>query len=436
MDFKLNKNALINALKYTPVAAQTYSKSYRYFSDTQIPLFIERGQGSKLIDVDHNELTDFVCGLGSITLGYNVKQVNNVIKDQLDKGIVFSTQSTLELKYAKLLSQHIPGCEMVRFLKNGSDATSAAVRLARAFTGKDIILMSGYHGMDDWCVGSTMNHNGVPNAVRELTKTFEYNNFDDITNKVKQYAHNLAAIILEPIQANGPKEGYLAHLRKIAFEHKIMLIFDEVVSGFRYAIGGASELYGIVPDLAAFGKGIANGMPLSVVCGKKDILELISKDVFISSTFGGEALSLASAITVLEYYKENQVIAHFWSIGSLMQEGLRKLIQKHELESSVKLYGLPPRNGIIFQDTDNYDSLELQTLFVSLMIEKGYLTLGVNNFMHNHSSQDVQGFLDAADSVFEMIGNGIKGEPIVDTQVSGKINPIFSRNTPLKDERN
>jgi glutamate-1-semialdehyde aminotransferase len=389
---------------------------------------VEKGRGSKLYDVDGNTFTDFICSLGAITLGYNFKPTNKAIKKQLNKGIIFSTQSQLEIQLAEILNEIIPGAESVRFLKNGSDATTSAVKLARAFTKKDIILMSGYHGMDDWSIGTTVNNNGVPKDVQKLTDTFEYNDIDSLQEKFNKYKANIAAVILEPIQGNGPKKDYLQKIKKLCEENNALLIFDEVVSGFRYALGGAAELYKVTPDLAAYGKGMANGMPLSFVSGRKEIMSLIGKDVFVSTTFGGENLSLASAIATIRFMKKNNTIEKLWHLGEYLQKELIHLIDKYGFNPFIDINGLPPRNGIIFKTYDNIDSLVYQTMYQKFMLEEGFLTFGVNNLMHSHSLNDIKRFIAKTEMVFSRLKSIIFSGEIKELKNDDIMKPIFQRN--------
>ncbi len=428
MIFRKSNYFLDKALSLTPLAAQTYSKSYRYFYKNYGPFYVEKGRGSKLYDVDGNTFTDFICSLGAITLGYNFKPTNKAIKKQLNKGIIFSTQSQLEIQLAEILNGIIPGAESVRFLKNGSDATTSAVKLARAFTKKDIVLMSGYHGMDDWSIGTTVNNNGVPIDIQKLTDTFEYNDIDSLQEKFNKYKANISAVILEPIQGNGPNKDYLQKIKKLCEENNALLIFDEVVSGFRYALGGAAELYKVTPDLAAYGKGMANGMPLSFVSGRKEIMSLIGKDVFVSTTFGGENLSLASAIATIRFMKKNNTIEKLWQLGEYLQKELIHLIDKYEFNPFIDIYGLPPRNGIIFKTYDNIDSLVYQTMYQKFMLEEGFLTFGVNNLMHSHSLNDIKRFIAKTEMVFSRLKSLIFSGEIKELKNDDIMKPIFQRN--------
>ena len=275
MEFTKSNALLERELMVSPLAAQTFSKSYRYFIKNHAPAFVDHGEGCYLYDVDGNKFIDFISALGPITVGYNEPSVTETAIEQLKKGSSFSLQAQVECELAEKICHIVPCAEMVRFVKNGGDATTSAVRLARAYTGRDIILVTQgcYHGMHDWSVGTSENHKGIPEAVRNLSKTFIYNDLGSLEAALKEYEGQVAAVVMEPVQGNGPKEGFLQGAKDLAHKHGALLIFDEVVSGFRYALGGGSEYYNCVPDLAAFGKGMGNGYAISAVAGKKEIME-------------------------------------------------------------------------------------------------------------------------------------------------------------------
>lgn len=427
-DFTKSTKLLDKAKKVTPLGAQTYSKSYRYFCEGSSPAFIERGLDAKLWDVDGNEYIDFICSLGAITIGYSNKKINEAIKKQLDRGIIFSQPAPCSIELAEKLIEIIPCAEMVRFVKNGSDATSAAIRLARAYTNKDMILVCGYHGMQDWYIGSTMNKRGIPKEVSNLTKSFSYNNIESLKMLFEENKGEVAAVILEPIQGDGPKEGFLEQVKKIAHENGSLLIFDEVVSGFRYALGGASELYNVIPDMSAIGKGMSNGMPLSAVVGKKEILKLIEEGIFISTTFGGETLSIVSAIETIKILSQDGVYKKIWDLGKKMKMGLAALIKKYELEDVVKISGLEPHCGVVFEDYQNLDYLDINSIFSEKMVENGILTIGINNIMMSHTEHDIDMYLIGVEHAFKSIREAIDKKNIEGILKGKKVNPIFKRN--------
>jgi len=424
-----NSNILLRkALELTPLAAQTFSKSYRYFCEGISPSFIERGEGCYLWDVDGNKYLDFVCALGPITVGYNDPRVNRAIIRQLEKGIVFSQPALVSMELAEKITEVVPCAEMVRFVKNGSDATSAAVRLARAYTGREVVLASGYHGMQDWYIGATANNKGVPKAVCSLTKMFTYNDLAHLEDLFEQYSGEVACVILEPIQGDGPLEGYLENLKRLTEKQGAILIFDEVVSGFRYALGGASELYNVKPDLAAFGKGMANGMPISAVAGRRELLKQIESGVFISTTFGGEALSMAAALETIKILQEPGVYDHFWNLGRRMLSGLRNIIQSYNLDNVILTNGLAPHSGVLFNGKGALDYLDINSLFQQEMIDSGILTVGVNNFNLAHQEVDVDYYLEAAEKACSLINKALNNNSTKGLLRGGKVGPIFKRN--------
>ena len=382
-----------------------------------------------MTDVDGNEFIDFVCSLGPITVGYNDDRINEAIKKQLEKGIVFSQPSPISVELAEVLCEIVPCAQQVRFVKNGSDATSAAVRLARAYTGKDLILCSGYHGMQDWYIASTVNNKGIPKSISELVHSFEYNNLESLEELIDHYKDQIACVIIEPIQGDGPKEGYLQAVRDVTQKHGIVLIFDEVVSGFRYALGGASEYYNVIPDMASFGKGMGNGMPISAVAGRREIMEQIgTKGVFISTTFGGETLSMAAALETIKILKEEKAFDHFWHLGNMALEGFKKLIKEYELEKVVKTSGLAPHCGLSFEGQGQLNYLDVQTVYLQRLAQEGILSIGINNVNLAHSEKEISALLDASKKAFEDLKVALDQDSLEGVLIGEKVDPIFKRN--------
>lgn len=427
-NYEKSNDLLKRAIEVTPLGAQTYSKSYRYYCQGDSPAFIERGEGCYLYDVDGNKFIDFVCALGPITIGYNTEEVNNAIKEQLEKGISFSLQAEVEVELAEKIIDIIPCAEMVRFVKNGGDATTSAIRLARAFTERDLVALSGYHGMHDWSIGSTENNKGIPKDVSNLTKTFEYNNIESLKELFEEYPNQIAAVILEPIQANGPKDDFLQKVKDLAHENGAVLIFDEVVSGFRYALGGASELYDVVPDMAAFGKGMGNGLPISAVAGKKEIMKQIEEGIFVSTTFGGEALSMAGSIAALKILEKPGSYEHIWKLGTMLKEGLERLIKNYELEDVILVSGLPPHCGVEFEDVGSLDYLDINSIFSQAMIHNGIITVGINNINLSHTEEEIEAYLAAAEEAMINIKKAIEQDSTEDILIGKKVDPVFKRN--------
>ena len=308
--YKSSRQMLERALKTIPLGSQTFSKSKTAYPEGVSPHFIKRGDGSHVWDVDGNEYIDFVNGLASITLGYNDPDVTEAVKAQLEEGTIFSLPHEIEIKVAEKIIEMVPCAEMVRFGKNGSDATAGTIRLTRAYTKRDHVAVCGYHGWQDWYIGSTSRNLGVPSSVRDLTHSFTYNDLDSIEQLFKKYSDQVAAVIIEPMNSTEPNNGFLEGVKGLTQKNGALLIFDETITGFRYANGGAQEYFGVIPDLAIFGKGMANGYPVSVVTGRAEIMKLM-EEVFFSFTFGGETLSLAAALTTMTKLQQEPVVKTF-----------------------------------------------------------------------------------------------------------------------------
>ncbi|MBO5100714.1 MAG: aminotransferase class III-fold pyridoxal phosphate-dependent enzyme [Spirochaetaceae bacterium] len=426
--FRKSNELLEREIKVSPLASQTFSKSYRYFCKGVAPSFMDYGKGCYIYDVDGNKFIDYMCALGPITVGYNNPIVNKAVIKQVKKFSSGSLQSELEVQLAEKLCQIIPCAEMVRFVKNGGDATTAAIRLARAYTGHDLILMSGYHGMHDWSIGASENNKGVPKAVCELTKTFKYNDLADIKAKLEENKGQVAAVILEPIQSNGPDNGYLQSLKELTHQYGALLIFDEVVSGFRYALGGASELYSVIPDLASFGKGMGNGYAISAVVGRKDLLQQIEEGVFVSTTFGGDSVPMAAALATISILEKPGYYKHINKIGTMLKEGIEELIQKYMLQNVLSVSGMPAHCGIAFDGCGNLSYLDIQSIYSQVMIENGILVFAIYNLNGSHTEKEAKAYLDATDKAFALIRKAVDANSIEGILNGGKVDPVFKRN--------
>lgn len=326
------------ATKTIPLASQTFSKSYLQWPRGAAPMFLTRGRGCRVWDVDDNCYIDHVLGLMPIILGYADPDVNAAVSKQINDGVTFSMPHRLEFEVAERLVRLIPCADMVRFGKNGSDATTAAIRLARAFTGKERIAICGYHGWHDWYIGTTSRNLGVPAAVMKLTESFVYNDADSLKNLISGDPDNFAAVILEPAGVAPLEPGFLEATRAICDQYGSLLIFDEMVCGFRVALGGASEAHNVSPDLACFGKAIANGFPLSAVVGRRSIMQKM-EDIFFSGTFGGEAVSLAAAAATIDKLESKNVPARLAKRGGTLTHRTNAVFERHGLHEFMKFSG-------------------------------------------------------------------------------------------------
>ena len=412
-------------LNIIPLGAQTFTRSYTQFPYNYSPLFVTRGEGSHIWDVDNNEYIDLLSGLLSVILGYCDPDVNKAISDQLQKGITFSLSSELEAELANLLIKHIPSAEMVRFGKNGSDCTSASIRLARYVTKRDHVGMCGYHGWHDWYAGITTLHHGVPDVVSQLAHTFAYNDIDSLQKIFDGFPEQVAAIIMEPINIEEPKDGFLEKVRELADKNGTLLIFDEVITGFRYDIGGAQTYFSVTPDLSVFGKAMGNGMPISALVGKKIYMQNMTK-IFFSSTFAPETLSLAASIETIKKISRENVIDKIWEKGNYLKKHVNKFIQKHQLENFIKLKGLAPWVIVTFHDYPHVSAAVLRTLFQKEMIQNGILILTSHNINYALSEEDMNKILEVYDKTLCKISELIRTSKLDESLDTKLLEPVFT----------
>lgn len=427
MKYRKSADLLYQAKKVIPSAAQTYSKGYRCYCEGAAPAFLERGEGGNVYDIDGNRYIDFLLGLGPVTIGYNDQRINEAVIRQMNKGMSFTLSHPLEVELAQKIVEIIPCAQMVKFLKNGSDATTAAVRLARAYTGKGMIACCGYHGFHDWYIGATVNDRGVPQAVAELTRTFSYNDIASLEFLLEEHTGEIAAVILEPIGIELPEPGFLEQIRELCTKNRIVLIFDEVITGFRLALGGAQEYYGIIPDLCTMGKGVANGMPLSFVAGNKEIMSLIDQGAFVSTTFGGETLSMAAALATINLMETEEYFKYTWGLGEKWLENAKQLILEFNYSDFVKTCGLAPHSGLVFSDYNQIPAEDFKSLFIQEIISEGILSLGVNNYCLAHTENDVEKYENAIRHAFNVFSKALDAGHIDHLLKGERFKPVFAR---------
>ena len=421
--YKKSEQLLDRALKSIPLASQTFSKSLTQYPRGVSPFFIERGRGSKVWDVDGNEYIDFVNSLAAVTLGYCDEDVDRAVQKQMENGVIFSLPHKLEMEVAEKLIKVVPCAEKVRFAKNGTDATSASIRIARAYTGKEHIAVCGYHGWQDWYIGSTTRDLGVPQSVKELTHKFEYNNIESLEKIFQE--RELACVIMEPMNVEYPKDGFLKGVKELAHKNNALFILDETITGFRYSLGGAQELFGVTPDLATFGKGMANGYPLSAVVGSNEVMQKV-EDIFFSGTFGGETLSLAAASKIIDKYKKEQVIEHFSEVGSYLLEKLNQLINDKNLGDIFRTSGHPSWSFLHIKEQEKYNTFEIKTFFLQEMFKRGILTLGSHNISFSHTKEIVDQLLDVYTEVLPMVKENIKNQTLLENIQGDILQPLFT----------
>lgn len=389
-----------------PLGSQTFSKSRTQFPVGAAPLFVERAAGPYFWDVDGNRYLDFACSLGAITMGHGDPDVRAAVVRQMDEGVLFSLPNPIETRVAEMIVERIPCSEKVRFGKNGSDATAGAVRLARAYTGRDRVALCGYHGWQDWYIGTTARNRGVPEQTRSMSHTFPYNDLDALDRLLASHKDEFACVIMEPVAFTEPTHGYLQGVKDIAHKHGALLIFDEVVTGFRYAPGSAQELYGVTPDLCSLGKGLANGFPLSAIAGRADVMKLM-EEIFFSFTMGGEAISLAATEAVLAKSKREKTLDHIAETGSYLIERFRALVDKHNLGDVLSISGHPSWTLIGMKDQPGADSFALKTLYIQETCRRGLFSFGVHFLSYAFQKEHVDEAMAIYDEVFPIMRRAV-----------------------------
>jgi len=420
--YKKSNQLLERALKSIPLASQTFSKSLTQYPMGVSPFFIERGKGSIVWDVDGNEYIDFVNSLAAVTIGYCDADIDKAVQRQMSKGVTFSLPHPLEMEVAEKLIKIIPCAEKVRFAKNGTDATTASIRIARAYTGKEHVAICGYHGWQDWYIGSTSRDLGVPSGVKDLTHKFEFNNIGSLEKIFQE--QELACVIMEPMNIDYPKDNFLEKVKKLVHKNNALLIFDETITGFRFSLGGAQKLFGVTPDLATFGKGMANGHPLSAVVGNDKVMQKV-EDIFFSGTFGGETLSLAAANAIIDKYEKDKVVDHFYETGVYLLEQLDRLIKDKDLESIFWTSGHPSWSFLHIKDQAKYNSFEIKTFFLQETLKRGILTLGTHNLSFSHTKENIDKLLNVYSEVLPMIKQHIDNKTLLENIKGEILQPLF-----------
>lgn len=413
-----------------PAGTQTLAKGPTQYVDGVAPKYLVRGHGAHVWDPDGNRYLDMMMAVGPLSLGYANPVVDAAISRQLEDGITFSLMHPLEVEVAELLRAEIPGAESVRFSKTGCDVTTAAVRVARAFTGRERVVCCGYHGWHDWYISVTDRTAGIPKSTQDLVCTFDYNNIESLLLAVTDQT---ACVILEPMILEHPKPGFLEMVRKVCSDKGALLIFDEMWTGFRMNVGGAQKTYGVTADLACFSKAMANGMPISALTGRADVMQKFEKDVFFFTTFGGEALSLAATKATIGELKRHNVPNVIAARGHTLRTGIDALLAKHDAPF-VKCVGMDARTMLVF-DPSAGNGLEMKSYVQQELIRRGILWTGFHNMSFAHSEADVAYVLSAYNDLLPdfvrhtragTLGGALRGAPV---------QPVFRKTTkfPTKD---
>jgi glutamate-1-semialdehyde aminotransferase len=393
------------AVKIMTPVSQTLAKGPGQYIKGVAPKYMKRAKGSHVWDVDGNEYIDYNMAIGPISLGYCYPKIDEAIITQLKDGITFSLMHELEVILSELVHKIIPNAESIRISKTGADVVSAAVRVARAYTGRNKVLCCGYHGWHDWYIAVTSRNAGIPAQVQELSATFDYNNIQSVKDALDE---DTACVVLEPFVFEAPKNNFLKELKELCDANGTLLVFDEMWTGFRIAIGGAQEYFDVTPHLACYSKAFANGMPISLLTGRRDIMELFEQDVFFFTTFGGEALSLAAAVAAIHEMIDKNVPAYVAEKGKMLKDGYNAIAEQLGISQYTKCVGYDCRSLITF-DAAAGNPLELKSFVQQEMIKRGILWSGFHNMCFSHTDEDINYTLEAYKQVLALLKHAIEG---------------------------
>jgi len=365
--------------------------------------------------------------LSMVTLGYANPEVNEAAKTAIDEGLIYTLSCPEESSLAKKITELVPCAEMVRFFKNGSDSCEAAAKLARNYTNKQKILTiaEGYHGFHDWFIASTQRTKGVPKILTDQILKCSYNDIDCIEKTIKSHKNEIAAVMMEPLIQYEPKEGFLEKIRELTKENGIILIFDEMKTGFRLDIGGGQKYFNVIPDMAIFGKGLANGYPLSALAGKRFLLEQFEdENCFMSGSYATEKASICASLKTLEILERGEVIKHIWETGEKLKKGIAKLITKHNLDDVMKIVGLAPMTHLIISNQESATTNEIKSFIQQECVKRGFLFVGYHHTSFAHTNEDIEHTLDIYNEVFSLLNKALKEKNLKD-KIEGKTISAF-----------
>jgi glutamate-1-semialdehyde 2,1-aminomutase len=392
-----------------PGGAHTYAKGTDQYPEFS-PHVLARGRGCHVWDIDGNEFIEYGMGLRAVTLGHAFPQVVEAVRKSLDLGTNFNRPAAMELECAETFLEIIEGADMVKFTKDGSTADTAALKLARAYTGRDMVALCAEHpffSYDDWAMCTTTMDGGIPEVERSMTLRFNYNDIESLRRLFLEKPGRIAAVFLEAVRTEEPGDGFLQGVQALCREHGAVMVFDEVITGFRFHLGGAQQLYGVVPDLAIFGKALANGFSVSALCGKREIMRLGSREreqdnVFLlSTTHGAEIPALAAAIATMHVYRSEPVVEQLYRQGERLQRGMLEAVRRHGMGDYVTIAGRPCNLLFGTRGPDGQPSQAYRTLFLQELIRRGVLA---PSFIvsYSHTDEDIDKTIDAIDGALSV----------------------------------
>ncbi|MBW7956370.1 MAG: aminotransferase class III-fold pyridoxal phosphate-dependent enzyme [Deltaproteobacteria bacterium] len=411
------------SVKVIPAGTQTLSKGPDQFVRGVTPKYLCRGKGAHVWDLDGNEYIDYPLALGPILLGYDYAPVSEAVIRQVREGTTFTLMHPLEVEVAELMRSIIPCAEMVRFGKNGADATSAAVKVARASTGRDHIAYCGYHGCQDWYAIVTPRNKGIPRNLADYMHKFEYNQIETLERVFAENPGKIGCVIMEvpgtdPLVDPETGRNFLQLAKEIANKNGALFVLDEIVTGFRYSLGGAGKYYGVVPDLACFGKGMANGFPISAIAGKREFMKELN-EVFFSMTYSGDAIGLSAAKATINELMTKPVIERIWEAGKRLHDGINGFAK--EIGADFSITGKPPRGGISARNSGGEEDLLLKSIFLQETVKRGVLYGGPVFISYSHTDEDIAKTIEASREALSVLKKAVEsgnpagflvGEPI------------------------
>jgi glutamate-1-semialdehyde 2,1-aminomutase len=432
MSFEKSKALQRLSHSIIPGGCHTYAKGDDQYPVSS-PSFIVKGRGCHVWDADGNEFIEYNMGLRSVILGHADERVVNAAHRQMLAGINFVRPSPIEIECAEEMLSIIDGAEMVKFAKNGSDVTSAAIRLSRAYTGRDLVAICEDHPFfsgDDWFIGTTSMSAGIPKSVQKLTVKFRYNSLESVEALFQKYPRQIACVIMEPEKEIAPANNFLGKVQRLCRKHGTVFILDEMICGFRWHLGGAQRIHAIVPDLCTFGKGLGNGFSVSALVGKRELMQLGGLDhdkrVFLLSlTHGAENHGLAAAREVIRIYKKEPVIDSLWRAGERLEKGVLKSVEEHRLQGHFKVLGRPCCLVYATLDSEMQASQPFRTLFMQEMISRGILA---PSFVvsYSHTDQDIDRTIEGVHEALHVYRKALD-EGLEKFLAGRSVRPVFQR---------
>ena len=416
-----------------PAGAHTYSRSDEVFPGNA-PRVIERSKGVYTWDVDDNQYIDYAMACRSVTIGYDYDRISEAAIRQIHNGNTASKASKIEVEAAEEMCKLFPWVDMVKFAKNGSTVTSAATKLARAYTGKKYIARCKEHAFfsyDDWFIGSTVMNAGVPQEIQDLTLQFCFNDINSVKNLFEQYKGEIAALIMEPCDTEEPTGNFLQEVGKLCKEYGVVYILDEMITGFRWDLQGACKYYGVEPDLVTFGKGMANGFSVAALGGKRDIMDMggltpgKERVFLISTTHGAEMSSLGALVETINVYKELNVTDHIWKMGTRLVKGLREIAAEFSLQDHFYIEGADCSPNLVICGKDKKPSFEYRTVFIQELMKEGIMMPYIA-IAYEHTEKEIDTTLEAARRAMKIYNDSLNGD--VERFIVGNvIKPVFRR---------